>query len=340
MPDTVTLKQITCANCGGDIRFDPATQVSICNFCGSKFQISQAKDVQAENTDYIFPFKVTKEQFEDAAHAWLSQGKYTPDDVLAEVLFDKISGIYVPVFVYSGAYIANWSGLGIISGTFELAGVAHSAELKDPKFADFLEGKMGVMEKYDDRYTQGFGLIPFDKTVEETYHDRVLPKVSARIQNQVDSYAASEQLTNREWNCTPEYKSYTCYKPFWWITYQYKGQNFSLYVDGLSAENIYGERPVDENRKKKLSRAYLPAIISTILFFVCLFLVPYLKDSQIFLVFTALVFPLAIAAWIYGFIAKRVRLGASKHRRKKNLKEYNASHQGIQSASTTEQKGL
>ena len=44
MEKQLHLKKIGCSSCGAELIFDPGTQMTNCNFCGSKFEIEKAKD--------------------------------------------------------------------------------------------------------------------------------------------------------------------------------------------------------------------------------------------------------------------------------------------------------
>ncbi len=109
MKDTVHLKEINCSNCGGQIRFEPSTQLVVCNFCGSSFDIMKAESVQTESPDSIVPFKITKQQFQRLIFPWLIQGDYTPDDILFSATLQRIDGIYLPFYLVEGEYSGSWA---------------------------------------------------------------------------------------------------------------------------------------------------------------------------------------------------------------------------------------
>lgn len=111
MDGKITLKEIECSNCGGTIHFVPTTQLIVCNYCGTTFNIEHAKNDEIEQPDGIVPFKVTKEQFDSALMNWLIQGDYTPDDILNNSNFKNVSGLYMPFYLVQGTYNGSWSAL-------------------------------------------------------------------------------------------------------------------------------------------------------------------------------------------------------------------------------------
>ena len=56
------LKKISCSSCGAGLMYDPDTQMTNCNFCGSKYEIEKATDEELILPDGIIPFKITKEK--------------------------------------------------------------------------------------------------------------------------------------------------------------------------------------------------------------------------------------------------------------------------------------
>ena len=77
------LSKISCDSCGAELIFNPSSQTTLCNFCGSTFEIEKAeKDVEIMSPDAILPFSVSKEEFKNGVMEFLSEGDYTPDDIL------------------------------------------------------------------------------------------------------------------------------------------------------------------------------------------------------------------------------------------------------------------
>ena len=56
MSTQMSMKKIGCSNCGAELIFDPGTQMTNCNFCGSKFEIEKAVDDEIIVPDGILPF--------------------------------------------------------------------------------------------------------------------------------------------------------------------------------------------------------------------------------------------------------------------------------------------
>lgn len=329
------LKHVQCENCGGEVSFDPQTQLTLCSFCGSTFDIAKATDENVEEVASILPFKITQEQFKIAALKWLAQGNYTPDDVLENSVFDKVTGTYIPFYNYDGSYEIKWSGScgydrvervsggegtrtttdwrpasGTINGKFELRGIA-SKKLPD-KFLDFCEKThlaKKMIKDYDTRYIQGFALAPFVAKPEEVFKSRVKPELDAIVQERVEKAMPGDRQRDISWSGDTPYKETSMYVPFWLATYNYKNEEYRCLVYGRNASKIDGDKPVDKDRKKRVSKYFIPLYIALIPCLIVLF-----TGSQ-----KALAAGVLIGLIIFGLIGRHKILSRSNEIRRKIL---------------------
>ena len=195
------LKKISCENCGGELIFEPSTQLSSCNFCGSEFNIANSEDAEIKLPEKILPFKTEALDFEIAALKWLSEGDLTPDNILEGALFSAQVGVYLPMWMYEGRFDGAWSASsgydrveeyigksldgkkletktrtvtdwrpsnGNCKGDFVFLASANydkSMPLSVRSFAHATAIKPSDFNVYDSRYTQGFSMMEmqFDK---------------------------------------------------------------------------------------------------------------------------------------------------------------------------------
>jgi len=80
------LKKISCKNCGASLMFDPATQMSSCNFCGTKFEIELAEELEAEGID-VSPEAVVEGNNFSHLKVPMNKGKSTES-----IVWDKLFG--------------------------------------------------------------------------------------------------------------------------------------------------------------------------------------------------------------------------------------------------------
>lgn len=307
MEKQLQLKKIGCSNCGAELIFDPGTQMTNCNFCGSQFQIEKAQDEEIATPDGILPFKVTKENYEQAVLSWLSEGDYTPDDILNSTIFESVNGVYLPMWFYKGRYNGNWSASsgydrretylakdssgklvektrtvtdwrpssGQCSGQFSILAFAGAGKGIKPDVAVYAHGttfNRGDLKPYDPKYTMGFSLIEY--TVDE--HDTwdTLGKIQADALVEAESKARIPGDRYKDFYADALYDKETPlrnYVPFWITNYKYAEKDFHVYMDGTSTIRLQGVRPEDEARKKEVNKKFVPGHIGcglTVLIFI------------------------------------------------------------------------
>lgn len=303
---TIQLKEIKCSNCGGEVQFDPSTQLTVCNFCGSTFDIKQAKNVDVIEPDGIIPFKVTRELFNNSVLDWLSQGDFTPDDVLTGSVLKNISGIYLPFYSFDGSYAADWSASsgyyrketyteyvtkyennrshqvpvtktrtvtdwrpssGKVNGAFSELGIA-SAALPN-EYASFCEDatwERGSVKDFDIRVTTGFVMEAFSVSPDSSYDSRVQKKVSAIVDAHIAKVVPGDTKKDIQWTGSVNKVATNVYLPFWLAAYAYNGKKYSCALDGQNCGRITGVKPIDEDRVKTIKSYFLPFYLTIALY--------------------------------------------------------------------------
>jgi len=271
--------------------YDPDTQMTNCNFCGSKYEIEKATDEELILPDGIIPFKITKEKYHNAVLQWLSDGDYTPDDILTSSVFDQINGVYLPMYFFNGKYHGNWSASsgydrtvryseysesqkkivkktktvtdwrpsnGQFKGAFSILGFAGSGQGIKPEIVHFCQDivfKRGDLKKYDSKYTLGFNLLEF--TVKEGLVWDVFGEpqanavANADILNRIPGDRYKDLTSDLFYDRD---KAIKVYVPYWIINYKYAEKEFHVCMDGTTTSRIVGERPVDEKTKSEANK--------------------------------------------------------------------------------------
>jgi len=310
MEKQLQLKKIGCSNCGAELIFDPGTQMTNCNFCGSQFQIEKAQDDEIVMPDGILPFKISKQQYEDSVLAWLSEGDYTPDDILNSTVFESVNGVYLPMWLYKGRYHGNWSASsgynrseeysewsesqkkmvrktrivtdwrpssGQCSGEFTILAFAGAGKGIKPDIAIYAHGtsfSRGDMKPFDSKYSLGFSIVDF--TIDEHSTWDTLGKIQADSQVESDAKQRIPGDKYKDFYCDVLYdkeQPLRVYVPFWITYYKYNEQEFHVYMDGTSTSRIQGVRPEDQARKDEVKKKFYKGhfgCATTILFFLIL----------------------------------------------------------------------
>ena len=107
MPTPTTITE--CPNCNGSLAFNPAAQTLDCPYCKSTYSLTGEKiaseAIIKEKNQSIIPFSFAKEIFDKSALEWLSQGDYTPIDILESFRSSASKGMYIPVYLWDITYI-------------------------------------------------------------------------------------------------------------------------------------------------------------------------------------------------------------------------------------------
>lgn len=282
------LKEISCKSCGASLIFDPATQMSSCNFCGTKFEIDLAEKSNLVITpDKLFPFSITKDQFKNILLIWLSKGDYTPDDILTSSIFDEINGLYLPQYLYEGSYSGNWSASSGYKKTESYVVVVDSkVKTKKRKFTDWRPSNGQVANKYSilafagnldvlpstiasfmnqdtfdkedlkpfkSEYTSGFNIVPFDLDFENVWQSVGYKKAKELCLSDIKQRIPGDKYKDLVYDMNCEHIRITnILSPAYIVNYEFGGKKFNVYMDGDKSKRIEGERPIDKARQEKV----------------------------------------------------------------------------------------
>ena len=94
------MKIYNCQSCGAQLVADEYTSATFCSYCGNPTLVEDR--LQGEfKPQLIIPFKINKEQAIDIYRKWLKKGPLTPKELSTSSTIEKISGVYVPFWLYS-----------------------------------------------------------------------------------------------------------------------------------------------------------------------------------------------------------------------------------------------
>lgn len=92
------LRMYKCSYCGAEIITDKTTMATTCIYCGNPVVLQEQLDTNFK-PQYIIPFKVTKEEAENAYMKFANK-IFTPKDFLSKRHIKKIKGVYIPFWLY------------------------------------------------------------------------------------------------------------------------------------------------------------------------------------------------------------------------------------------------
>ncbi len=281
---TIDVQEYKCPNCGAVIVTDQQTSATICSFCGSP-QMIQDRLTGARKPRQIIPFSINKDQAKSIFVKWTHRGILTPSAFTSQAQLEKITGIYVPFWLYDYDTDINYKAHCTrvrhkVKGDYNYTYTDHyivTRHLKaefDKVPADASkrmdDTMMDALEPFDYKELKGFDMPYLSGYYAEQYDykaSELRPRVETRVRafgemtakNTVSGYATVVPVTN-DVNMTLLDSAYTL-MPVWMMNYQYQGKKFQFAVNGETGKPV-GTLPISKPK----------AVIWTILIFILNFI--------------------------------------------------------------------
>lgn len=103
--------KIRCDKCGSELTYKPGTETLVCAYCGNTVriptQVVNPEDIT--DTDLIIPLQIQGDALTNATRVYMTQGQFTPDDLVQKATITKQWLKYVPFYLYHGEFHANWT---------------------------------------------------------------------------------------------------------------------------------------------------------------------------------------------------------------------------------------
>ena len=259
------MRAFSCPACGGEIITDENTAATFCPYCDNP-TILPARVSGGLKPDGVIPFKTSKADAK-AAFLGLCKGKLLlPKLFTQEQLLEKITGIYVPFWLYDcsadfdGSYkatrIRTWSDaryhytktdhyLLRRAAEASFAGIPVDGSTKmDDVFMESIEPfDYGQIEPFDTAYLSGFLADKYD-VPSENGRERVRQRVNQSLEDQVQSSLlgyATTVPTSRNLHVTHSTAKYVLL-PVWILNIRYREKLYTFAMNGQTGK-ITGSFP-------------------------------------------------------------------------------------------------
>lgn len=262
--------QYQCKNCGAILITDADTAATSCSFCGSPMILSDRLSGQMAPAKVI-PFKVSKEQAQEAFRKWCKGGLLTPKGFMTAERIKSITGMYVPFWLYDlygqGESMAACTKVHTYSDSdyiytqtrhFQVYRKVDLNFLKVPadasvKMNDDLMDKLepfdyGELKDFQTPYLAGFIAEKYNYTDKD-----LLKRVQDRVEKYVDDYIRSTMYgytttTFTQKNIQVKQKNAVyALLPVWMICYDYEQSEHTFAMNGQTGK-IVGTPPVCKRR--------------------------------------------------------------------------------------------
>lgn len=268
--ETDHIRAFLCDACGGELITDDHTAATFCPYCGNA-AILPGRVSGGLKPEGVIPFRTTKEDAR-AAFLKLCKGKpLLPRFFTDQQQVEKITGIYVPFWLYdcdaelSGSYRATrlhtWSDSRYIytktdhyllrrqaDASFSGIPMDGSSKMEDGFMESIEPYDYSRMTDFDMAYLSGFLADKYDVEAsagEDRIRQRVETAMNDQIRSSMIGYAsvipASRQLRIHQGKAT------YVLLPVWLLNTRYKGKTYTFAMNGQTGK-ITGQLPVCPRR--------------------------------------------------------------------------------------------
>ena len=281
-----------CPDCGAQIVMDENTAATECVYCGNTAIITERLEGKFE-PKRVIPFKTTKDEAIEAFSKYKKGKVFMPKDFLNKSNIEKVSGVYIPFFLYDM----------IVNGSLDVDAIKESRwsdgendYIKKDYYNVIREGNM-VFEKiptdaskkfsddimdsiepfnYDDlttfnaSYMSGFLAEKYDLDADDLLsraEGRAKQTTQDILYNDINGYNSkkiNEFTGEASINGVPEYVML----PVWMMNVKYNDKIYTMAMNGQTGKFI-GNVPIS---KGKVAGAWfgLTAIIAAIIYIIAL----------------------------------------------------------------------
>jgi len=240
------VQEIRCSKCGAPIAFNPGEIIATCPYCGYTSVIETGKAFTLEHSMILNKYDPT--QVEELVRNWMRSGFMKPGDLTRSSKILERNLVYLPFWIVPVTATSEYKGVferlvppvvkeGKIEKKYDWLVLARkAAEFPTREYDVPLEGKIS----YDFRKIEKFAKVlnsEIEKTeaVESAKH-----QIEAHHQFLVKQDV--DKIIEMKTDCSIGDSVYL-HAPIWFIAYEYKGERYSIILDGATGTIIKGDIP-------------------------------------------------------------------------------------------------
>ena len=272
-----------CTSCGAEIVSDGNTAATECMYCGNPVVLTQNLSGMVK-PDMVLPFKIDKAEAERKLKGFYNKKILLPKAFKDQNRIQKISGMYVPFWLFSGKGVGDINFDGKIvrthrEGDYEVTTTKHysidrGGSLEFEKIpvdasSKMLDNFMDGLEPYD--YTElcdfsptfmaGFFADKFDVDVDECA-DRARLRIVNSTENEMKNTVKGYTSVSVSYNNIEMQNDDVRYVllPVWMLNTKFEGKMYHFAINGQTGK-VSGDLPIDKKKQK-----FLFALIAVISF--------------------------------------------------------------------------
>lgn len=259
-------KRYKCPTCSAEILTDEYTTATFCSFCGNP-SLMEDRLAGEKTPALLIPFKINKQQAIEIYRSWCKKGVLTPTEFLEQSTIEKITGMYVPFWMYdySANALVNAHATRVrrnrkgnteyihtdhfnvyrnVSANYTKVPADASAKMPDDVMDKLEPFNYSELKEFQMPYLSGFFAEKYNYTSEE---------LASRIENRIRDYIRSEargtiqgyattSITSERLNLSRKHAKYVLF-PAWILNYRYKGKQYLFTINGQTGKMV-GDLPI------------------------------------------------------------------------------------------------
>lgn len=257
-----------CLNCGAPLNVGEFTSAEFCQYCGHSL-IYDERVTGAYEPKRMIPFTIGKEKAKEIMRTTFAKKIFAPSDFLNANMLEKLTGYYVPYFLYDmdtngnlhaeATKVRTWT-----SGNTEYTETSYYDVVRamTAKFDEvpvdasnaMPDDSMDLMEPYDykgmvdfrEPNLSGFCAEMYNQSNDELYpraEAKAKEDTSAMMKNSIEGYTTVHTITENI-GVNRKGDKYALL-PVWQYVYSYKNKMYTYFINGQTGK-LVGEAPVSK----------------------------------------------------------------------------------------------
>ena len=260
--------EFICNACGAKLVTDAHTAATFCAFCGSPALVGKRLTEQFQ-PQYMIPFKYSRKSAEEAFVKWAGKGKWTPFGFVSKKNVAKMTGLYVPFWLFNIKATIDAHGTGDkiryrgndeIIETFSFDRKADlswdhvpldgETRIDDALMEAIEPFDFNALIPYDYRYLPGFYADRYDQSPQDLAAratkrgmDGIDKALKSSLKGSFDRFNIKQNLSRID-----SMEANYALLPVWFMSYKYRNKYYYFAMNGQTGE-VAGQLPVSPVKK-------------------------------------------------------------------------------------------
>ncbi len=270
---------LKCQNCGADSLWPTGQRALRCPFCGSNQLIESQETKNLVDPQVIGPIEIDQKQALHLAEEWLGKGWFTPDDLSTSISAQEtaLRPAYYPFWTFDGILELHWrcevnegsddnphwvSRSGVEYQIFDDMLVSGSKSITREHSEDIRPFKLKEVVEFKPEFLAGWPALTYDISLADATliaRELIIGNFRNSMHLKILPHRKKRNLSTGHHKWSGMTFKYVLL-PIWVGTYHYKGQSYSILVNGQTGE-VSGKKP----RDSAITFATVLSIILTII---------------------------------------------------------------------------